>query len=357
MKRAGGLYETICSFENLHAAACQARRGKRLRPDVAAFHYDLERNLFDLRAQLLDKTYQPGPYRAFYIQDPKRRLISAAPYRDRVVHHALCRAMEPIFERGFIHDCYANRVGKGTHKALDRATYFARRNAYVLKCDIEKYFPSIDHRILEERIARKIKCRGTLWLAGAILANSNPQEEAVRYYPGDDLFTPGERRRGIPIGNLTSQFFANLYLDGFDHYVQEALGPAGYVRFSDDFLLFSDDRARLSSMTPVLQQYLDGLRLTLHGRKCQVFRVRDGFPFLGWQVYPEHRRLRRTTGVRIGRRLRELRNGHAAGEIGWDRVRASVMSWIGHLKHGDTWALRGRLLASAAFLPQRSRIA
>ena len=139
MKRYNGLYEQICSFENLVAAAYRARRGKRWRPDVLAFHFQQEHRLLELREELLDQSYQPGPYRAFWIRDPKRRLISAAPYRDRIVHHALCQVIEPVLERGFIYDSYANRRGKGTHAALDRCTYFARRHRFALKCDIEKY--------------------------------------------------------------------------------------------------------------------------------------------------------------------------------------------------------------------------
>jgi retron-type reverse transcriptase len=349
VKRIGGLYEQVWAFENLLAAARQARRGKRNRADVAAFHFRLEEELFRLQGELRGKTYQPGAYRAFYIRDPKRRLISAAPYRDRVVHHALCRVIEPVFEPGFIFASYANRAGKGTHRALDHATRLARRYPYALKCDIAKYFPSMDHEILLERVARKIKCRETLWLLKTIVANSNPQEETCRYFPGDNLFTPYERRRGIPIGNLTSQFFANIYLDGFDHFVEQRLRPGGYLRFCDDFLLFSEDRTWLWRAHESLREQLDLLRLAPHATKCQVYRVRDGFPFLGWQVFPDHRRLRRSTGVRIQRKLRALAAAHAAGEIGWDKVRASVMSWMGHLKHGDTWALRRRLFAPVTF--------
>ncbi|MDP2997713.1 MAG: reverse transcriptase/maturase family protein, partial [Bryobacterales bacterium] len=277
------------------------------------------------------------------------RLISAAPYRDRVVHHALCTVIEPVFERGFIYDSYANRVGKGTHAALDRSTEFARRFPYALKCDIEKYFPTIDHALLLERIARKIKCRDTLWLIETIVANSNPQEEIIRYFPGDDLFTPHERRRGIPIGNLTSQFFANIYLDGLDHFVQERLRPGGYLRFADDFVLFDAGRAELRAMLGPLQEYLDGLRLRLHPTKCHILPVCRGIPFLGWQVFPDHRRLRRRTGVRFQRKLAELALGHARGMVPMERVKASVMSWIGHLSHGDTWRLRRKLLSVAVF--------
>ena len=352
MKRYGNLYPAIIDFENLLEAAYRARRGKRYRPDVAAFHFHQEEELLRLREELASKTYQPGAYRAFYIRDPKRRLISAAPYRDRVVHHALCRVIEPVFERGFIFSSYANRVGKGTHAALDRATYYARRYPYALKCDIEKYFPTIDHEILFERIARKIKCRDTLWLIERIVKNSNPQEEVVRYFPGDDLFTPVERRRGIPIGNLTSQFFANVYLDSLDHFVHERLGQPAYLRFADDFVIFAQRKETLSVLLPELRSHLEGLRLRLHPTKCHVLPVRDGVPFLGWQVFPAHRRLRRRTGVRFQRRLQELARGNAAGQIPLDRVWASVMSWIGHLAHGDTYGLRSKLLGAVVFHPR-----
>ena len=319
MKRQNGLYEQICSFENLLAAAYRARRGKRARLDVLSFHFELERHLLRLRAELLERDYKPGGYRSFWIRDPKRRLISAAPYRDRVVHHALCRIIEPVFERGFIHASYANRVGKGTHRALDHATRLARRQPWVLKCDIEKYFPSIDHEILLARLARRIKCRDTMWLLNRIIANSNAQEDVFRYFPGDTLFTPLERRRGIPIGNLTSQFFANVYLDGFDHFVQERLGcsgsGAGYIRFADDFLVFGESKEWLAGLPVKLQEYLNGLRLRMHAGKCQVMPVKLGVPFLGWRVYPDHRRLRRATGVRIQRRWRELVWERRAGKI------------------------------------------
>jgi retron-type reverse transcriptase len=348
MNRTGNLYPRIWDFENLLAAAHRARRGKKNRPDVAAFHFHQEAELFRLQEELRAKTYQPGPYRAFYIRDPKRRLISAAPYRDRVVHHALCQMIEPVFDRGFIHTSYANRAGKGTHAALDECTRLARRYRYALKCDIEKYFPSIDHAILLGRIARKIKCRDTLWLIETIIAHSNPQEEVIRYFPGDDLFTPLDRRRGIPIGNLTSQFFANVYLDGFDHFVKQDLRHPAYLRFADDFLIFGDSAEELRGMLGPLREHLDSLRLCLHPRKCHVVPVRCGVPFLGWQVYPDHRRLRRTTGVRIQRRLGALAHAHREGRIGWDRLRASVMSCIGHLKHGDTWGLRRRLFNKLA---------
>ena len=162
---------------------------------VEAFEFDLEKNLVSLRRDLLERTYLPGPFRTFTITDPKPRLISAAPYRDRVVHHALCNVLEPIFERSFVFDSYACRRGKGTHAAVDRYTAFARKNRCVLKCDVRKFFPSVDHAMLLERLARKIKDPDAMWLAGVIVKHSNPQEDVPGFFPGHDLFTTLERPR------------------------------------------------------------------------------------------------------------------------------------------------------------------
>ncbi|HIC76905.1 MAG TPA: RNA-dependent DNA polymerase, partial [Candidatus Dadabacteria bacterium] len=213
MKRVGNLWSNIIDFDNLLFASRKAQRGKRFQENVLRFNYDLEAELFDIRDELMEKTYQPGEYKTFEIYEPKKRMISAAPYRDRVVHNALCNVIEPIFEKSFIYDSYANRKEKGTHKALDRFVKYFRSSQYVLKCDIVKYFPSIDHEILKNLLRRKIKCKDTLWLINLIIDNSNPQIPANEYFEGDDLFTPFERKKGLPIGNLTSQFFANIYLN------------------------------------------------------------------------------------------------------------------------------------------------
>jgi hypothetical protein len=262
----------------------------------------------------------------------------------------LCRIIEPILDRTFISDSYANRTGKGTHQALDHCTYLTRQYPFVLKCDLEKYFPSIDHEILFGLVARKIKCRETLWLVRTILENSNPQEGVVHYFPGDDLFTPFTRRQGIPIGNLTSQIFANILLNPFDHFVKERLGCRGYVRFVDDFLIFGREKKTLHQMIDTVQAYLDTLRLKIHPNKCQVMPTRYGVEFLGWRVFPDYRRLRRTTGVRFQRRLRVLREEYASGIKSQKEVKNSIMSWIGHLAHGDTWGLRNKLLGETCFV-------
>ena len=241
MKRRGNLWPELISFANLHRAAMKARRGKRQRPDVLRFHFNLEQELWRLHDELSRRDYRPGPYRTFTIHEPKVRLISAASYRDRVVHHALCNVLEPVFERSLSFDSYSCRAGKGTHAAVDRCQEFARRYRYVLKADIRKFFPSIDHEILKAAL-RKIKDHDVLWLAGLIIDHANPQERVLQWFPGDDLFTPLERQRGLPIGNQTSQFFANVYLDALDHFVKDRLRVPGYVRYCDDFLAFSDDK-------------------------------------------------------------------------------------------------------------------
>ena len=274
MKRYGNLWPQIITFENLYQASRQAQYSKRYSPNILEFNYNLEENLIQLQTELQTQIYQPGPYRTFQIIDPKPRMISAAPYRDRVIHHALCNIIAPIFERTFIGDSYANRVGLGTHKALRRFTHFARSNQYVLQCDIRKYFPSIDHEILKSLIRRKIKCRNTLWLIETIIDNSNPQLPIIDHFPGDDLLTPSQRRRGLPIGNLTSQLSANIYLNSFDHFVKERLKVKKYLRYVDDFAFFSDNHTFLSQIRPAIEDYLGQLRLRLHQTcSCDVGNV------------------------------------------------------------------------------------
>lgn len=229
-KKANHLFEGICSPQNLYLAAKKAIKGKKKKRDVQKFLYDFEENLYTLREELLNKTYLPGKYRTFKVYDPKERLISAAPFRDRVVHHALTNVIEPVFEKLFSPFSFANRLGMGVHSAIDLAQELSRKYPYYLKGDIQKYFPSIDHEVLKGLVRKKISCRDTLWLIDLIIDHSNPQDPVCLYFEGDDLFTPLERKRGLPLGNQTSQFFAGVYLNPLDQFVTRVLKAPGYVR-------------------------------------------------------------------------------------------------------------------------------
>jgi retron-type reverse transcriptase len=342
------LFHHIISFDNLLLAARKAQKSKRFKPATALFNLNLEKELLRLQRQLIEKRYNHGTYCDFIIYDPKMRLISAAPYRDRVVHHALCNVIEPLFDRSFIHDTYACRKGKGTHVAVDRYTVFARKNRYVLKCDIKKYFPSIDQDILLQIIRRKIKCADTLWLIEQIIRSRN-DSGAIQYFPEDDLFTPFQRVRGLAIGNLTSQFFANVYLDGFDHFVKETLRCRYYIRYVDDFVLFNDSKSRLNELKAQMIGYLNTLRLRLHPRKCRVYRVDEGVSFLGYRMYPNHRLLKKQNVLHFRRKLKKMQYGYRQGHISGDAVKQSIQSWIAHAGHADTYALRCRILAGMVF--------
>jgi hypothetical protein len=338
------LYAQICGFENLYLAYRQARRGKRGQPSVADFEFNQEEELLRLRDELASGTWRPGPYRSFYIHEPKRRLISAAPFRDRVAHHALCNLLEPLWERRFICDSYANRVGKGTHRAMLRCQTFARRYRYVLQCDIEQFFPSVDHAILRQIIAHQVTDAPTLALVDRILdsgAGVLAEAYQMRWFPGDDLWAY-LRPRGLPIGNLTSQFWANVYLDGFDHFVKRQLRCPAYLRYVDDFLLFAEDKATLWGWRDAIIARLAHLRLTLH--PPQVYPVGNGIPFLGFIIYPTHRRLKRRKGIAFQRRFKRLYQDWRSGEISRQRLDASARSWAAHAAWGDTWGLRRAVL-------------
>lgn len=345
MKTYKHLYPRICDFRNLYAGYRDARRGKRDKKQVFDFEFNAESELPCLQDELRAQTYQPGAYTNFRLDDRKRRLISAAPFRDRVVHHALCNIIEPIFERKFIDDSYANRKGKGTHRALDRTQEFARRYRFVLQSDVVQFFPSIDHAILRGLLARPIADEQTRWLIDQILASGayvHVGQYVMQRFPGDDLFAR-DRPRGLPIGNLTSQFWANVYLNEMDQFVKRELQCAAYVRYVDDFLLFADDKHVLWKWKARLAEFLQTLRLVAHPHKTVVYPVADGIPFLGWRIYPTHRRLKRANVRDFTRRFREQVAAFQRGEMTFDDLTTRTRSWIAHAAHGDTWRLRARL--------------
>jgi RNA-directed DNA polymerase len=345
MKTDKNLYPQITNFDNLYHAWRKARRGKRNKVTVAPFQQKLDVELTRLHHQLSNQTWQPGGFRSFMIHEPKKRKISAAPFQDRVVHHALISVLEPIYERKFINDSYANRKGKGTHKALDRCTQYMRRFKYILQCDVQQFFPAIDHQILKDILAKTIACQPTLDLCDKIIDSGVgvlSEEYTMRYFEGDDLFAH-ERPRGLPIGNLTSQFWANVCMNELDQFVKHQLRCKGYVRYVDDFLLFADDKQTLWRWRDAIIAFLQTLRLTIHEERAHPKPVAQGIPFLGFTVYPDYRRLKRTRGITYRRHLKTLYSRHLRGSISREKGRTSVMAWLGHVTHGDTYRLQRKM--------------
>ncbi len=351
-KLLGNLYGDIANFRALRAAARRAIRGKRKKPGAAAFYANLEPELFRLERELRSQTYRPGRYVDIQIEDPKKRIVSAAPFRDRVVHHALCAVIEPIFEAGFIANSFANRRDKGTHKAIEAYERYRDRHRHVLRGDIYRYFPSIDHAILKADYRRRIGCERTLWLLDRIVDGSNPQEPVNLYFPGDDLFAPFARRRGLPLGNLTSQFFANMYLDRLDHFVTEVL-RAPYVRYVDDFALFHDDPAILCEWQSRIETHLQGRRLKLHPVKTFIQPTGQNADFLGLTLEPDgFRRLPAANMRRFHNRMRGMRHGWESGDATARRqIGCRVQSWVAHAAHADTWRLRQAIFKRSWFDP------
>ena len=351
------IYERIFSWENLLLAYRKASKGKRGQPNVAAFEHHLEDNLLALQKELKAQTYCPSSYFSFTIHEPKRRLISASLFRDRVVHHALCNLIEPIFERKFIADSYANRSGKGTHRALDRCQQFARRYRYVLQCDIRQFFPSIDHAILRSIIGEVISDPEVMGLVDRILESGRGvlrDEYTMAWFPGDNLFAVN-RPRGLPIGNLTSQFWANCYMNPFDHFVKRELGCKGYLRYVDDFLLFANDKRTLWMWRQALIERLARFRLSIqpgsHPRP-----VTEGIPFLGFIVYADRRRLKRRKLIHFRRRLCKLIRRYETGDIMLSQMTASVQGWANHARYGNTVGLRKAVLSGITIRPKMKTI-
>lgn len=343
MKRYGGLWDRLVSWPNLLAAAANARRGKSSRPVVGRFEFRREWELLRLQRELEDGTYRPGPFRTHRIVRPKPRLISAAPYRDRVAHHTVMNVLIPILDRHFHPDSYACRAGKGTHVASRRLQQLMRVHPFALRADVRQFFPSIDHDILKATFRRRIKDRRLLALLDTIVDGSNPQDEANDYFFGDDLFTPFERRRGLPIGNLTSQWFANWYLDAFDHTVTSRLGFGAYVRYCDDFVILGRDRGRLVELRHQIAELLAGLRLRLHPGKTGVVPTRSGITFVGYRTWT-HRREVRGANVRVFlTRLRGMQKAFAAGRLTLAEARQRVAGWVGHAAQADSLRLFARL--------------
>jgi RNA-directed DNA polymerase len=349
----GTMFDAITGWANLCLAYRLASRGKRGKASVAAFDYQIADRLIALQDELRRFVYRPGAYRHFHIYEPKRRKISAAPFRDRVVHHALCNVVAPFFEASFITGSYANRIGKGTHRAVDRLQTWARRFRYCLRLDVVRHFPSIDHTILRSKIARMIDDADVLWLVDVILASGAgvlAEEYTPVYFAGDDLFAV-LRPRGLPIGNLTSQFWSNVYLNDFDWFVRRELGCGAYLRYVDDIALFGDNKRELWHCKRAIMQRLAQERLTIHETEAQVLPTESGIPWLGFVIYRSHRLLKRRNVVNFTRRLERNLDAYQAGKISFAELDASVKGWINHVRYADSWGLREHVFSTHPIRP------
>lgn len=331
------LQNKLVTWQNLMLAYKKASRGKRGLAPAAEFEYNLADNLLELQNELHENTYMPRAYHSFYIHEPKKRLISAAPFRDRVVHHALCNLTTKYFEKKFIPTSYANREGKGTHLALNTCQKFAKQYKYVLQCDVKQFFPSIDHALLKACLLNFLPDTSLLWLIERILASGEKvlsEEYEMVYFANDDIFAV-RRARGLPIGNLTSQWWANCYLNQLDQFVKRELSCNAYLRYVDDFLLFANDKQTLWNWRKRIIERLQTLRLVIHESRCLPRPVTDGIKFLGFVVYPEKRLLKKEKGIAYQRKLKILLKTSSH-----EKLKASLQGWVNHLRYGDTWNLR-----------------
>lgn len=350
MKTYKNLWSQFISFENLYKASIKASKRKRWKENALLFNSNLEENILKLQYELISGKYQPGEYHQFKIYEPKERIISAAPYKDRVVHHAITNIIEPIWESRFYYHSYACRIGKGTHRAIDKCQEYLRKNRYILKCDIKKFFPSIDHLILKNSLKKRIADERLLKIINMIIdSHETDIENSIEYFPDDDLFSPLERKKGIPIGNLTSQYFANIYLHELDKWFKFNKGVACYIRYMDDFIIFHDSKQYLKELKEELKKFLYHLRLILHDKKQQIFPSKNGVLFLGFHIYREKRRLNKENIRRFFQRMKVNQNKFKDGDIDLEKIRQSIVSWIGHTKHGDCYLLRKDIFRRLVF--------
>ncbi|MBI4167852.1 MAG: hypothetical protein HY515_02745 [Candidatus Aenigmarchaeota archaeon] len=336
------LYGRLCLMKNLRKAFKKARKGKGTKLYVTEFQKDLEKNLLQLQKELRKQTYKPCRMRTFVICDPKSRVISASAFRDRVVHHALCNIIEPIFDKTFIYDSYANRKGKGTHAALNRFGYFARKVSgngkllpyaknknqvygYVLKADIRRYFDSVDHEVMMRAISRKIHDEKVIWLARKILDNHTSE-------------------KGMPIGNLTSQFFANVYLNELDYFVKHRLKAKYYIRYVDDFVILHPSKEKLESFKAAINEFLKTIKLELHPQKSQVVPLQKGIKLLGFRVFSAYKLPKKSNIKRFEHKIGDFIQLYRDGIMEKPDILARVNGWNSYAMHANTYKFRKRSL-------------
>lgn len=347
MKSIKHVFEQVVEYDNLYRAYLNARLCKRYRREVLKFTAHLEDYLTLLQSQLKDGTYRLGRYREFYIYEPKQRLIMAQPFKDRVVQWAIYQVLHPLFVNSYITDSYACIQGRGTHKAVERLHYWLQQvdrkpeKHYYLKLDISKYFYRIDHDVLRGILQRKIKDKRMIDLLSIIIESDQtkfglPPGKS----PGEVAKSERVSDRGMPVGNLSSQMFANLYLNELDQYCKRVLGIHFYIRYMDDVIILSDSKPQLHEWKELINSFLqEKLKLDLNEKTC-IRPITLGIEFCGYKIWPTHTKLRKSTALKMKRKLRFIQKQYARGEITQERAMQTVNSYMGILKHCDSYALK-----------------
>lgn len=347
MKTLKNVFEQVVDYDNLYRAYLNARLCKRYRYEVLNFSAHLEDNLVKLQKELIDRTYTLGKYREFYIYEPKKRLVMAQLFKDRVVQWAIYQVLNPVFAQGYITDSYACIKERGTHKAVKRLHYWLRQvgkkpeKYYFLKLDISKYFYRIDHDVLMGILKRKIHDDDMIFLLDKIV---NSSETNFGLPPGK---SPGEVKRsdrvsekGMPVGNLSSQMFANLYLNELDQYCKRTLGIHFYVRYMDDVIILHQDKDQLHEWKRIIDTFLkEKLQLDLNEKTC-IRPITLGVEFCGYKIWNTHIKLRKSTALKMKRNLKKLQKEYAAGEVTVEEAKQTISSYLGILKHCDSYSLK-----------------
>jgi len=343
-----GIYPKLYTYENLYQAYLEARKAKRFRDEVLEFTFNLEENLMQLSEELKNHTYRITGYREFYIYEPKQRLIMALPFRDRVVQWAIYQLINPTLDKTYIDDSYGCRVGKGTHSAVKRLHYWLNQvnrkpvKYYYLKLDISKYYYRIDHDILINILEKKIKDTELLDLLIGIIKFDGTafgmKLDGKVENPEDRLFG-----KGMPIGNLTSQMFANLYLNELDQYCKRELSIKYYVRYMDDVIILSDNKKLLHEYKTLIEDFLNN-KLNLHlNNKTAIRPITLGVEFVGFKVWPTHIKMRKSTALKMKRRIKYVVKQYNKNLIPFDKVNAIVQSYMGIMKHCNSYNLQEKI--------------
>ena len=343
------------SKDNLLVAFKKAKKGKSKKDYVINFEYNLWEEIRILQIELKLKTYHPTKLKKFIIRDPKTRTIHASIFKDRVVHHAIINLLEPIFDKIFIYDSFASRDKKGTHKAVMRFKSFVRKvsnngslinnpfnnnsvRGYVLKADIKKYFDSMSHEVLINIIRKKIKDEDLIWLIRVIL---------------DNFETP-KKGRGLPLGNFTSQFFANIYLNELDYFIKHELKANYYIRYVDDFVILHKNKRVLEYYLISIKNYLPCLKIELHPDKTEIHPLRNGITFLGYRIFYHHTLLRKRNIRHFMRKLEENIELYKSGILSREKLDNRLNGWFGYAKWADTFNFRQQILSKIPIIDNSS---